>query len=382
MTTGMQAPPPGGGPEGTSAAAADGRRRDRRWMLTRVALPAAAVGAVLAGVGAWAATASEGDSASSAPAPIATTTLAARTLVDRETVSGTLGFGDEMAVMNQRQGTVTALAPEGSVRTRGQVVYRVDDAPVRVLYGTIPMYRDLSSGVSDGPDVRELERNLRAMGDDPDGDLTIDDTWDSATTAAVERWQEAIGASQTGRVGRDDVVMLPGPARVARHVVSVGQAARPGQAVLATTSTRRSVTVDLDARRTDLQKVGASARVKLPDGRRVSARVTGIGATAKAAGAGGTPTIAMTVTLARSAGVTGLDQAPVDVEIAGETRRDVLSVPVTALLAVQGGGYGLERVNADGSHTVVRVTPGLYADGYVQVSGASLKPGMTVVTAS
>ena len=41
-----------------------------------------------------------------------------------------------------------------------------------VLYGTIPMYRDLGPGVANGSDVRQLERNLKALGYDPG---TVDD---------------------------------------------------------------------------------------------------------------------------------------------------------------------------------------------------------------
>ena len=56
-----------------------------------------------------------------------------------------------------------------------------------VLYGTIPMYRDLGPGVADGADVRQLERNLKALGYDPG---TVDDDWTSATTDAVVDFQD------------------------------------------------------------------------------------------------------------------------------------------------------------------------------------------------
>jgi multidrug efflux pump subunit AcrA (membrane-fusion protein) len=71
-----------------------------------------------------------------------------------------------------------------------------------------------------------------------------------------------------------------------------------------------------------------------------------------------------------------LDQAPVDVGFAAERRRGVLAVPVKALLARQGGGYAVELPG----RRLVSVTPGLFADDYVEVSGA-LHPGERVVTA-
>jgi hypothetical protein len=56
-------------------------------------------------------------------------------------------------------------------------------------------------------------------------------------------------------------------------------------------------------------------------------------------------------------------------------------VPVSALLALSGGGYGLELVTATGGHRLVGVTAGIFAGGLVQVSGAGLAPGSKVVVA-
>jgi hypothetical protein len=57
-----------------------------------------------------------------------------------------------------------------------------------------------------------------------------------------------------------------------------------------------------------------------------------------------------------------------------------LIIPVNALLALAGGGYAVETVDARGVHHLVAVTTGLFddADGLVQVSGA-LSPGDRVV---
>ena len=45
----------------------------------------------------------------------------------------------------------------------------------------------------------------------------------------------------------------------------------------------------------------------------------------------------------------------------------VLSVPVTALLATAGGGYAVQ--SAAGRQQLIPVTTGLFAAGYVQISG-------------
>ncbi len=55
---------------------------------------------------------------------------------------------------------------------------------------------------------------------------------------------------------------------------------------------------------------------------------------------------------------------------------NVLSVPVTALLATAGGGYAVQEASAP--HTVIPVATGLFAAGYVQISGRGIYPGLQV----
>ena len=54
----------------------------------------------------------------------------------------------------------------------------------------------------------------------------------------------------------------------------------------------------------------------------------------------------------------------------------MLSVPVTALLATAGGGYAVQEAAA--THRLIPVTPGLFAAGYVQISGAGVYSGLQV----
>jgi hypothetical protein len=67
------------------------------------------------------------------------------------------------------------------------------------------------------------------------------------------------------------------------------------------------------------------------------------------------------------------------VGFAVEEREDVLTVPVKALLARDGGGFGVE-VAQGGERRVVPVDPGLSADGLVEIDG-DVREGDTVVTA-
>jgi hypothetical protein len=70
--------------------------------------------------------------------------------------------------------------------------------------------------------------------------------------------------------------------------------------------------------------------------------------------------------------------APVKVVVATDKRANVLLVPVTALLALAEGGYGLEVVGDDGTTKIVRVDTGLFVNGKVEVRGAGIAKGTVV----
>ena len=72
----------------------------------------------------------------------------------------------------------------------------------------------------------------------------------------------------------------------------------------------------------------------------------------------------MTVRLIQPAAAGHLDQAPVSVNIVSAQARDVLAVPVSALVALAGGGYAVEVVQGGagapgrGADRPVRPDPG------------------------
>jgi hypothetical protein len=89
----------------------------------------------------------------------------------------------------------------------------------------------------------------------------------------------------------------------------------------------------------------------------------------------------LTVTPSRPAATgTGSDVA-VQVSLTVQSVHHVLAVPVSALLALSGGGYGVEVVTAAGRHHLVGVTAGTFAGGLVQVSGSGIAAGSKVVVA-
>lgn len=312
-----------------------------------------------------------------------TAAVTARDLRAQEQVQGTLGYGEARTVTNQRQGTITWLPQEGAVVRRGQTLYRVDGKPVQLLCGKLPAWRELAVGVDDGSDVRQLERNLVALGHDPDRAITVDDHFTSATRAAVRRWQEAVGLPETGTMRPGDAVWQPGAVRVGELKAAVGDAARPGTPVFEATSTARQVAIDLDASRQPYVHVGDPVDIELPGGRTTTGRVSSVGKVATAAsgsdpGSDSSPTVEVTMSLDKPKASGSLDQAPVEASITTEVRRHVLAVPVNALLALAEGGYAVE-VERDGRRALVGVRLGLFAEGMVEVRGDGLRAGDRVV---
>jgi hypothetical protein len=99
---------------------------------------------------------------------------------------------------------------------------------------------------------------------------------------------------------------------------------------------------------------------------------------------GSSPTITVLVTPDDPTATGDLDQAPVQVSITTGSAKDALVVPVDALLALAGGGYGLEVISSKGGHSFERVSLGLFDDaaGVVQISGPGVSAGQRIVIPS
>lgn len=167
--------------------------------------------------------------------PAASYTTAAveiRDLVETKRLNGTLGYDTAITVVNRADGTVSTAPKAGVAVQRGDELLRIDGRPTVAFYGESAAWRELRSGVSSGADIRQLEENLSALGHDPDNKLTIDNKWNSATTAAVKRWQRAIGVTDDGTVRLSDVVFLPGPGQITGVEAIRGAGVGDGSAVL------------------------------------------------------------------------------------------------------------------------------------------------------
>ena len=74
-----------------------------------------------------------------------------------------------------------------------------------------------------------------------------------------------------------------------------------------------------------------------------------------------------------------LDGTSVKVGFSHTLAEDVLAVPVTALVALVDGGYGVEKVGADGERSYVAVTTGSFSQTLVEIASPDLAEGDEVV---
>jgi hypothetical protein len=322
-------------------------------------------------------------------AATSTATVTRRSLSSMTRVGGTLGYAGEYTVLGRAQGTITWLPEVGQVIQQGQVLFRVDERPVVLLYGSTPAYRALAAGMRaadvTGSDVRQLNGDLVAMGYIAESELDpSSDEFSWATGLGLERLQDALGVAATGELALGDCVFLPGPLRVTSLAAVLGGQA--GGPVLKGTSTARRVTVDLDASEQSEVRAGDQVTITLPNDQTTAGRVTSVGrvaTTPPASGPGGssTPTVTVDITPTDPTATGTLDQASVQVAITTNTVQDALVVPVGALLVPRSGVYAVEVVGAGGVHRLVPVSLGLFddADELVQVSGAGLAAGQHVV---
>lgn len=137
-----------------------------------------------------------------------------------------------IAAMTTQAGVVTHAPPEsGAVVVEGDVLVEIDDRPVVILYGELPLLRDVGAGGS-GAVVRQLQEGLERLGfraGAPDG------VFDSETERALSDLYESIGYSLAVDVAGSallaaaEVVFIPaGEARVLESYVARGSVLDPG----------------------------------------------------------------------------------------------------------------------------------------------------------
>jgi peptidoglycan hydrolase-like protein with peptidoglycan-binding domain len=333
-----------------------------------------------------------------------------RTLTVTQKEAATLGFAGTYDVIGGLSGTLTWTVPVGTVVTAGHRLYETNGKDrTSLMYGARPAWRPLGPGVSDGADVRQLEQNLKRLGYTRKGDK-INGHWDDNTTAAVKRWQHKAGLPVDGRIDFGEIVFLPEALRVTEIASPLGSTVGQGGPVMSGTSNRRVVSFKLDAADRSIVEVGKPVQVELPDGSSVLGRISSVGRVAETVTderGNTTSTVAVTIALDDPTAAGDLDQASVTVTIVRSSRENVLAVPINALLALREGGYAVEVVDGGGSDSVaapsagpaasdsagasaapgsrthlVRVEPGLFDNGNVEITATGIQPGDLVVVPS
>src|SRR5262249_48337616 len=103
---------------------------------------------------------------------------------------------------------------------------------------------------------------------------------------------------------------------------------------------------------------------------------------------GSTPSVPITIHVDNiPASVDNFVEIPVTLRAVNQSVPGAFVVPVSALVALAEGGYALEAVDGqtpDGTNIthLIGVTPGVFSDGFVAVTGNDLKDGLTVVVPS
>jgi len=302
-------------------------------------------------------------------------------LSERTMQNGTLGYAGDYKLVNNASGTLTKLPAVGDIIKQGRVLYSVAGSPVVLLQGRyVPAYRSLSWG-SEGADVKQLNAALVALGYASKSRLDpTSDVFGRATYNALRKLQGAVGLEKTGELPLGQAVFVPAEKiRVTKVKGIVGASIGAGQTIIEASSTNRQITVELNASQQSSVAAGDKVVITLPTGRTTPGKVTSVGKVATKGDS--STTIDVLIKPLKPAETGQLDQAPVQVSIVSETAKNVLSVPVNALLSLAGGGYAVEVVDAGGAHRLIAVKTGLFDDsaGRVEVSGTGLSAGQNVV---
>ena len=299
-------------------------------------------------------------------------------------------IGDVEAVYIQHSGEIELFVASGDVLVSGDIVYTVNELPITAVVADAEFNRELADGVDDGEDVLAIEEMLVALGYDADGDVVVDEEFDEFTTQAITEWKEDLqntfeGVVVNGAISLDEIMLFePG--------VTVGTITEHDTDVLAsgtelwsnsTVSDTRIVETSIAVADQDALAEGSLVDIEFPDGEIVQGTVTEVAtsSTVDPTNPDADPELAVEITVSTvPASAEGLNEVDVEVKLVEEIAVDATVVPVSALVATGDGGFAVEALTSDGGTQLVAVDPGMFSDGWVEVSG--IQPGTQVVIPS
>ena len=252
---------------------------------------------------------------------------------------GTISGGETWPAPIDAQGIVTDRHEKGTVIEPGDALIWIGGRPVTLARGDTPMYRELSltrdrdNKRLQGDDVAQLQQFLIDAGFDDKGRLEADGEFGVSTRRAVLDWQKATGLERTGSVDRTQLVFGPTALRLADEPrigapfseLTVGQP-------------ERTVTAALEPEQRNFVEVDDTVDLDPGAGTTITGRVTEIETVVGDSG--------NRVVRVRIAPDTPLDPGieRVTVTVTRTVATDATIIPVLAVLALSGGGYGVEVV--------------------------------------
>lgn len=318
-----------------------------------------------------------GSSAPPTTAP-ATATVATKNITNDASFDGTVAHTAANPLLAGASGRITALAPTGATIANGQPLFSVDGNPVVMMLGAIPAWRTMDATTTAGPDVTQLQTDLKSLGFDPDNLIVPGSAYDAATANAVVRWQQQLGVTATGTVPLGSVIFQPATITIGVQHVTPGSPVNEGTAVADASVPAISMQFTLPSDAKTTIAIGQTVDVTLPDRSSGKGTIQSIG-TAVDATTGNTSTVGRgTVDPPRNAAAV-TDGAAIKVRVSQVVAQNVLTVPATALTNHLDGTFTVTVVKPGGGNETVPVKVGASSNGVVEVTGASLAPGTKVL---
>lgn len=296
-------------------------------------------------------------------------TVETRSLSDSKEFNAEVTYGEQWTLPLTVQGTVTRRNTQGTVIEPGQPIIWINDRPVILASGEVPLYRELKretirrpgmkAAPLSGADVKQLQEFLIAGGYTADNKLEANGVFDRATQTGVKAWQEANNLDQTGIVTNTQLVFLPTNVRI-QSEPRVGGAFES----ITVTNPEQEIVVTTSRRDAGYLETGSTVEIGLGADAPVTGKVTETKDVRNSDGGGSSVQVTVTATRPLPA-----DAQRVTVTGSGDSVENALTVPVRSLVALAEGGYAVE-VQTQGSGTELRrVEIGDIIEGFAVVAG-------------
>lgn len=312
------------------------------------------------------------------------------TLEGETTAVGTLHYADRYKFRGAFEGVVTKLPTPGTTLTQGDMIHQIGDEPSYLMHGNTPAWRTFEPDMSNGEDVTQLETALQQLGyftGEPNSH------YDWLTRSAIQKWQKDNDLVQNGILPLGRVVFAPEDLRVGTMIARVGDRANAETDLFNVSSTRQIVSANLKLSDQKLGVVGNSVKLRLPGGETTTGTISAVEPPTDKSAAGDQKNsdssqdsssekeriIPITVTPDDPEATKNLQEASVTLGLISEKRENVLSVPLSALIALTPDQFGVEVVNDDNTTRKVPVTTGLFAGDRVEVTSDELSENQRVV---